>query len=118
MCPERESSPKPFCSEFGDEHEPETPHMKTPMVTYLPPNTRKREILHITETTQFCSDSFRRTLNHRSIYLTMTGRTVLKAVLNINLPEDYTPASFGHSQRLDVQEVKKKKREVKPCYKD
>ncbi len=34
----------------------------------------------------------------------------MKAVLNINLPEDYTPASFGHSQRLDVQEVKKKKK--------
>jgi hypothetical protein len=45
VCTQRESSPKPFCSEFGDEHEPETPHMKTPMVTYLPPNTRKRDIL-------------------------------------------------------------------------
>jgi hypothetical protein len=30
-------------------------------------------------------------------------------------PEDYTPASFGHCQGLDVQEVKKKKKEVKTC---
>jgi hypothetical protein len=37
----------PFCFEFGDEHGPETPHMNTPTLTCLPPNTRKTEALHI-----------------------------------------------------------------------
>jgi hypothetical protein len=35
----------PFCFEFGDEHGPETPHMNTPTLICLPPNTKKTEAL-------------------------------------------------------------------------